>query len=90
MPEEKQPFEIIDVSEAKPEDLGTLSLRYVDGAHARRQRREAIPASLAVVNDSGAPVAAYTAGPAVKTRSMVIGGYGGDVYIADTNNHHVR
>ncbi|MBT2384439.1 hypothetical protein [Streptomyces sp. ISL-11] len=90
MPEEKQPFEIIDVSEPKPEDVGTLSLRYVDGVPTLVvSGGEAVPVSLTVVNDSGAPVAAYVAGPAVKARSMSVD-LDASFYIADTSNHRVR
>lgn len=64
MSEEKPPFELIDVSEVKPEDVGTLSLRYVDGTPILVvSGGKAVPTSLMVVDGSGTTVAAYTAGP---------------------------
>lgn len=68
--EQATPPQIIDVtpvpaSEVKPEDVATLSLRYVDGVPVLVvSGGNAVQASLAVVNESGEPIAAYTAGPA--------------------------
>ncbi|MFH8574097.1 hypothetical protein [Streptomyces sp. NPDC017993] len=64
MSEEKAPFEIIDVSEGKPEEVGTLSLRYVDGTPVLViSGGTVIPAGFTVVDDSGKPVAACAVGP---------------------------
>ncbi|MBT2492922.1 hypothetical protein J7E96_31325 [Streptomyces sp. ISL-96] len=64
MSEEKAPFEIIDVSEVKPEDAGTLSLRYVDGTPVLVvSGGTAIPTNLAVANAEGALVASYAISP---------------------------
>ncbi|GAB7186793.1 hypothetical protein ATKI12_6624 [Kitasatospora sp. Ki12] len=55
---------LVPASEVKPEDLGSLSLRYVDGQpQLVVSGGTFIPAGLTVVNDSGTPVAAYAASP---------------------------
>ncbi|MCX5077938.1 hypothetical protein ACWGCI_16215 [Streptomyces sp. NPDC054949] len=71
MPEEEAaPFEIIDVTEVKPEDVGTLSLRYVDGTPVLVvSGGTAFPAGITLVDGSGNAVAVYTAGPLTQTRT---------------------
>ncbi|MFE9368153.1 hypothetical protein ACFYNN_36585 [Streptomyces sp. NPDC006978] len=65
MPEQEAPFEVIDVSEVKPEDVGTLSLRYVDGAPQLVLTGGTVfPTTLQLVNGSGNVLGAYTANPA--------------------------
>ncbi|MFJ1795553.1 hypothetical protein [Kitasatospora griseola] len=62
---ERIDLKTIPMTEVKPEDVGTLSLRYVDGVPVLVvSGGKAIPVSLGVVNESGNPVAAYTAGAA--------------------------
>ncbi|UGY94409.1 hypothetical protein [Streptomyces gobiensis] len=62
---------LIPATEVKPEDIGTLSLRYVDGVpqlvvnggtHA--------PAQLVLVNAEGATVSVYQGLPPVQARSV--------------------
>ncbi|AUG78880.1 hypothetical protein ACWC98_21670 [Streptomyces goshikiensis] len=54
---------LIPADQVNPEDLGTLSLRYVDGvAQLVVSGGRAIPQTIAIVDYSGAPVAAYSAG----------------------------
>ncbi|MFD3788815.1 hypothetical protein [Streptomyces cyaneofuscatus] len=56
-------LEGVIVTEVKPEDIGALSLRYVDGvAQLAVSGGTAIPAGLRVVDGSGNAVAVYTAG----------------------------
>ncbi|MFE7598106.1 hypothetical protein [Streptomyces sp. NPDC057494] len=56
---------LIPADQVKPEDVGRLSLRYVDGvAQLVVSGGTAIPGGLAVVDESGNTVAAYTAGAA--------------------------
>ena len=51
-------------TEVKPEDVGTLSLRYVDGVpQLVVSGGTVLPARLTVVDASGKAVGAYTAGP---------------------------
>jgi hypothetical protein len=65
MPEEQAPFEIIDVSEVKPGDVGTLSLRYVEGLPVLVvSGGTAIPAQLTVVDGSGNLIAVCETRPA--------------------------
>lgn len=62
---ETVPLGEIAATEVNPEDVGTLSLRYVDGVPVLVvSGGMVIPASLTVVNESGSPVANYAAGPA--------------------------
>lgn len=57
----------VPVTEIKPEDIGSLSLRYVDGVpQLVVSGGTAIPAGLTVVDGAGNVVAAYAAGPAVQ------------------------
>ncbi|MFB7860601.1 hypothetical protein [Streptomyces sp. NPDC056069] len=54
---------LIPADQVKPEDIGTLSLRYVDGApQLVVSGGKYLPAGLAVVDASGSAVATYTAG----------------------------
>jgi hypothetical protein len=65
---------LIPASEIKSEDVGTLSLRYVDGVPVLVvSGGRAVPASLTVVNESGSPVANYAAGPASEEIGPPIG-----------------
>ncbi|PYC67786.1 hypothetical protein C7C46_30035 [Streptomyces tateyamensis] len=60
----------VPVTEVKPEDIGTLSLRYVDGvAQLVVSGGTVIPATLAVVSGSGDNVATYEASKPVSSRS---------------------
>ncbi|MFF4104376.1 hypothetical protein [Streptomyces sp. NPDC001903] len=55
---------LIPADQVKPEDIGTLSLRYVDGVpQLVVSSGTAIPAGLTVVDAAGNAVAAYTAAP---------------------------
>ncbi|MFD4935311.1 hypothetical protein ACFWB2_40275 [Streptomyces virginiae] len=55
---------LVPADQVKPEDVGTLAIRYVDGTpQLVVSGGPAIPARLAVVNESGNEVTAYTAGP---------------------------
>ncbi|MEU4350490.1 hypothetical protein [Streptomyces sp. NPDC023838] len=73
--EQYTPPEIIDVtpvpaSEVNPEDVGTLSLRYVDGQPVLViSGGTAFPAGITLVDGSGNAVAAYTAGPLAQART---------------------
>ncbi|MFJ6696694.1 hypothetical protein ACIQM4_11530 [Streptomyces sp. NPDC091272] len=64
---------LLPVDEVKPEDIGSLSLRYVDGtATLVVSGGKALPAELPVVDGQGNPVAIFTGGPlkiALKARS---------------------
>ncbi|UQA94918.1 hypothetical protein [Streptomyces halobius] len=54
----------IPATEVKPEDIGSLSLRYVDGVpQLVVSGGTGIPADLTVVDASGSAVATYAAGP---------------------------
>lgn len=62
----------VPASEVKPEDVGTLSLRYVDGAPVLViTGGHLAPSAIPAVNESGDVVATFTAGPAVKTEARV-------------------
>jgi hypothetical protein len=53
----------IPATEVKPEDIGALSLRYVDGVPVVVvSGGQGVPQTVAIVDESGAPVAAYSAG----------------------------
>ncbi|MFJ1795554.1 hypothetical protein [Kitasatospora griseola] len=55
---------LIPNGEVNPEDVGALSLRYVDGVpQLVISGGTVIPAALRIVDQSGTPVATYTAGP---------------------------
>ncbi|MGW2860844.1 hypothetical protein [Streptomyces sp. NPDC001205] len=64
---------VVDVdksAEVKPEDIGALSLRYVDGQpQLVVSGGTMIPAGLTVVDASGNAVATYAAGPASAANS---------------------
>ncbi|MFC8271144.1 hypothetical protein ACFUJR_01095 [Streptomyces sp. NPDC057271] len=73
---------VITAEEVKPEDVGTLSLRYVDGvAQLVVSGGAVVPATLAVVDGDGKAVAAYTAG-SVSAPARMSGRVGESVYIA--------
>ncbi|GLX37472.1 hypothetical protein Sros01_35450 [Streptomyces roseochromogenus] len=83
MTDKQEPAEIpgltvIPAGDLKPEDIGVLSLRYVDGAaQLVVSGGTALPAHLPVVDAGGAVVAAYLpAGPAVA--AQVSGGQAGE------------
>ncbi|MCD9899078.1 hypothetical protein LUR56_00965 [Streptomyces sp. MT29] len=79
-------------TEVKPEDVGTLSLRYVDGApHLVVSGGAAVPAVLPVVDGSGQPVANYTAGAAavIRTRQGQ-GAVEGELFYKKQYNDSVR
>lgn len=60
-PDQQAVLKIIDVTQANPEDVGTLSLRYVDGTPVLVVSGGTIvPADLTVVDASGDAVGAYT------------------------------
>ncbi|WP_328622212.1 hypothetical protein [Streptomyces sp. NBC_00354] len=89
MSDEQPPaLQIIDVtpvpaSEVKPEDVGTLSLRYVDGVpQLVISGGRFAPAALTIVDPSGTPVATYTAGPLPVMTSRVLDTQNG-LYTAD-------
>ncbi|MFJ6798904.1 hypothetical protein [Streptomyces sp. NPDC091268] len=61
---------LIPASEVKPEDLGMLSLRYVDGTPVLVvSSGTALPAGLTVLDASGNAVAVYAARPSLEARS---------------------
>ncbi|MFI7240266.1 hypothetical protein [Streptomyces cyaneofuscatus] len=61
---------LISESEIKPEDIGSLSLRYADGVPVLVvSGGTVIPAGLTVVDASGDVVGAYSAEPVRKTRT---------------------
>lgn len=64
---------LLPVAEVKPEDIGSLSLRYVDGvATLVASGGTLLPAELPVLDGQGNPVASFTGGPpkvAVRARS---------------------
>ncbi|MEU4730740.1 hypothetical protein [Streptomyces sp. NPDC023588] len=63
----------VPVTEVKPEDMGTLSLRYVDGLpQLVVSGGKALPAGLMVVDESGAAVANYTASPGSAPQSRMV------------------
>ncbi|MCX4826040.1 hypothetical protein OG883_40930 [Streptomyces sp. NBC_01142] len=71
---ETVPLGEIPATEVNPEDVGTLSLRYVDGVPVLVvSGGSIIPASLTVVNESGSPIAKYAAGPASEEIGPPIG-----------------
>ncbi|GHD36111.1 hypothetical protein GCM10010317_000020 [Streptomyces mirabilis] len=71
---ETVPLGEIPAAEVNPEDVGTLSLRYVDGVPVLVvSGGSIIPASLTVVNESGSPIANYAAGPASEEIGQPIG-----------------
>ncbi|MCM2425095.1 hypothetical protein [Streptomyces sp. RKAG337] len=64
---------LIPSSEAKPEAVGTLSVRYVDGAPVLVVTAGTVmPATITVVDAAGIPVAAYTAGPPPAVAQIII------------------
>ena len=66
---------IIPPSDVKPEDVGTLSLRYVDGVPTVViTGGTAIPQSLAATDGAGNLIATYTATPAIAARSLTVYG----------------
>ncbi|WP_031171406.1 hypothetical protein [Streptosporangium roseum] len=57
---------LIPASEVKPEDMGTLSLQYVDGVpRIVVSGGKVIPAQIQVVDSSQGPLGVYSAGPSV-------------------------
>ncbi|MBU3064421.1 hypothetical protein KO481_23165 [Nocardia sp. NEAU-G5] len=55
---------VIPISEIKPEDVGTLTLTYTDGVPGLTlSGGTVVPADLTVSDESGNPVAVYTAAP---------------------------
>ncbi len=67
----------IPSTEVKPEDMGMLSLRYVDGVpQLVVSGGTALPAILTVVDASGKAVGAYTAGPVARARALAMKGGG--------------
>ncbi|MFC9753074.1 RHS repeat-associated core domain-containing protein [Streptomyces sp. NPDC056921] len=66
-PEAARPA-LVPASEVKPEDVGTLSLQYVDGSPVLTVNGGTIiTGGLVVVDHSGNPVAEFTAGPVSAT-----------------------
>ncbi|MFB7107256.1 hypothetical protein [Streptomyces hydrogenans] len=69
MANEKEAPERLDLTQfsadgAKSEDMGMLSLRYVDGTPALvLSDGMLVPSEITVVDSSGSPVAMYSAGP---------------------------
>ncbi|MEU0941026.1 hypothetical protein [Embleya sp. NPDC005971] len=69
-------MEGVPVTEVKPEEIGVLSLRYVDGQpQLVVSGGKAIPSGLAVVDAAGNAVAAYSVGPILEARQRQIIGY---------------
>jgi hypothetical protein len=76
-PPEDSGLTIIPAAEVKPEEVGTLSLRYVDGvAQLVVSGGTIVPAGLTVVDESGNPVAAYAAAPPVASQTRGLDGPG--------------
>ncbi|MFC8625690.1 hypothetical protein [Streptomyces anulatus] len=71
---------VVPAPEVKPEEVATLVLTYVDGRPViTPSGGPALPASLTIVDESGQPVAAYTAAPLATARTL----NSGDVFILD-------
>ncbi|MEU0630746.1 hypothetical protein [Streptomyces sp. NPDC005989] len=65
----------IPAAEVKAEDVGTLSLRYVDGAPVVVvSGGTVIPAGLTVVDETGRPAAVYTASSLPANGTAIAGG----------------
>ncbi|MFF8281012.1 hypothetical protein ACF05T_34010 [Streptomyces lateritius] len=75
MSEEQAPFESVDMSEVKPDEVGVLSVRYVEGQPVLVvSGGTVIPETVRVVDQAGEPVAVYSAGPAPKVSSRLSSG----------------
>jgi hypothetical protein len=65
---------VVPAPEVKPEDVAALTLTYVDGPPVITPNGgPALPASLTIVDQSGQPVAAYTAAPLATAKSLSSG-----------------
>ncbi|MFD7536093.1 hypothetical protein [Streptomyces sp. NPDC059819] len=71
-----RPYDLIPASEVAPEEIGALSVRYVNGrAVLVASGGNKIPAVIPVVDGQGNPVADYVMGPSSATRSYELGSY---------------